>query len=250
MMPVLFSCGLFSIYTYGFFAAAAFLAASFLITKEAARRGMNAESISAFTLYILISGIVSARLLYVVLNWSDFAAHPLEIIKLNHGGLIWFGGFIGALVFGIFFLRSKQLPVLGVLDLCAPYVALAQAIGRIGCFFNGCCYGKPFPHGIYFPLHGETLFPSQILDSFTLLAVFVILRTLSLRTLRPGQVFSAYLMLAALQRFFLEFLRGDSRPFYFSLSLFQWICIGLFIAGIILYFKIQRLGSKSHRVKE
>ncbi|MFA5038488.1 MAG: prolipoprotein diacylglyceryl transferase [Candidatus Omnitrophota bacterium] len=233
MKPVLFTCHFLTIYTYGLLVAVAFLAASWLITREAERRGMPSETISVFTVFLLVTGIIGARLLYVALNLPEFLRDPLEIVKLQHGGLIWFGGFIGALTGGIIFLKVKRLAVLPVIDLCAPYLALGQAIGRIGCFYNGCCYGHPSAHGIFFPVHGETLFPSQILDSFTLLIVFVILKILPPQ--RDGRVFAAYLMLAALQRFLLEFFRGDVRPFYFSLSFYQWICLAIFAAGVLVF---------------
>ena len=98
------------------------------------------------------------------------------MLMLQHGGLVWFGGFIGALLCSLVFLKVKKLPVLDLLDLLVPYAALAQAIGRIGCFFNGCCYGKECSLGFYFPVHARILFPSQLLDSLTLLFIFIFLR--------------------------------------------------------------------------
>lgn len=243
MMPVIWTCPLVTIYTYGLLVAVAFIISSWLITKEAARQGLPAETVSTWTLVLLACGILGARILYVILNWQDFAGDLLEIFKLQHGGLIWFGGFAGSLIGGIVFLRMRQLPVLKVLDICAPYVALAQAIGRIGCFYNGCCYGKPSIFGIYFPVHEQVLFPSQILDSLTLLAVFVLLKIMKVS--RDGRVFAAYLMLVSVQRFVLEFVRGDIRPFYFHLSFYQWVCAGLFALGVVLFFLVPKRSAKA-----
>ncbi len=239
MHPILYKCSFFTVYSYGVFVALAFLAASFLLTQEARSKKLDENLIYNFCIFLLIAGIVSARLFYVALNWPDFKSHWLEIVMLQHGGLVWFGGLIGAFLAGLIFLPLKKMPVLGTLDLFAPYVVLGQAIGRIGCFFNGCCYGKESAWGIYFPVHHMTLFPSQLVDSFTLLLIFVVLRALS-PLKKTGMIFAYYLMLAPLQRFFMEFARGDIRPFYLSFSIFQWISAGLFLTGLIFYIILCR----------
>jgi phosphatidylglycerol:prolipoprotein diacylglycerol transferase len=176
---------------------------------------------------------VFARLFYVALNLDYFTENWLEIVMLQHGGLVWFGGFLGATVSCLLFIRIKKLPLGVTLDLLVPYVALGQSLGRIGCFFNGCCYGKPFGHGIYFPVHGATLFPSQLVDSLTLLMIFVILRIWAKVSKRDGEVFALSFVFFGLQRFLMEFIRGDERPFYFSLSIFQWISLFVSVVGII-----------------
>jgi len=233
MAPVLYSCSLFTVYTYGVFVAFAFLLSTWLITRRAARLGFDPEIIGNFLIFVLVCGILSARVFYVVLNWSEFASDLPEIFRLYHGGLVWYGGLIGAALCGLLFLKRKRLSIPVVIDLCAPYLALAQAIGRIGCFFNGCCFGRPSSHGIYFPAHGRTLFPSQLIDALSLLAVYAVLRLI--RGQKPGQLFGLYLLLAGLQRFLMEFLRGDERPFYGVFSIYQWISLGLAVAGILIY---------------
>lgn len=234
MMPVFFKCYFFSIYSYGVFAGLAFLTATFFILKEARRSHFDENFIYDFCIVLLISGIMCARLSYVVFNWSVFKGNLKEIIMLTHGGLIWYGGFVGAALFGCLFIKWRKQSILRVFDLFVPYVALAQAIGRIGCFFNGCCYGKPSEFGIYFSVHDDILFPSQLLDSLTLLLIFVFLKLLSARS-KKGEVFCSYLMLASLQRFLMEFARGDERPFYHGLSIFQWASLGIFILGVSFY---------------
>ncbi len=233
MLPILYKCPFFTVYTYGVFVALAFLVSSFLLIREARQKKLNENTIYDLCIFLLISGVISARLFYVFLNWSEFKANPIEIVMLQHGGLVWFGGLIGAVACGVVFISLKKMPLFSTLDLFAPYVILGQAIGRIGCFFNGCCFGGESKWGIYFPVHHATLFPAQLLDCFTLLVVFIILK--SFRASRAGVVFSFYLMLAPLQRFLMEFARNDPRPFYFNLSIFQWISIGLFFCGSILY---------------
>ncbi|OIO35686.1 MAG: prolipoprotein diacylglyceryl transferase [Candidatus Omnitrophica bacterium CG1_02_44_16] len=242
MLPILFKCPFFTVYSYGVFVALAFLVSSFLLMKEARQRKLNENTIYDLCIFLLISGIISARLFYVFLNWGEFRANLFEIAMLQHGGLVWFGGLIGAVVFGVVFIRSKKMPLFSTLDLFAPYIILGQAIGRIGCFFNGCCYGMESKWGIYFPVHHATLFPSQLLDCLTLLIVFLILR--SVRVAREGLIFSYYIMLASLQRFLMEYARNDVRPFYFNLSIFQWISMGLFLCGLVLYLILSLRGPK------
>ena len=234
MYPVLFRCPIFTVYTYGVFAALAFFVSSWLVSLEAKKRGFDDNIIYNLCVLLLVSGIISARIFYVVLSWDYFKADPLEIIRLQHGGLVWFGGLIGAVISSALFLKINRLPVMQMIDLFAPYVALGQAIGRIGCFFNGCCHGKEGSVGIFFPSQGRILFPSQLIDSASLLFIFVILKYLRPR-LRAGMVFVSYLILASMQRFFMEFFRGDERPFYWGLSIYQWISILIFAAGVITY---------------
>lgn len=236
-MPILYKCPFFTVYTYGVFAGIAFLVSSFLLMREAKRKGLSEHLVYDFCIFLLICGIISARIFYVILNWGDFQDNLIEIVMLQHGGLVWFGGLIGAALSAIVFMRLKKMPVFLTLDFFAPFVVLGQAIGRIGCFFNGCCYGKPLASGIYFPVHHMRLFPAQLLDSLTLILVFVILRMMR-DGKKSGIIFTYYLMLSALQRFLMEFVRGDLRPFYLSLSIFQWVSICLFSTGVSLYLFI------------
>jgi phosphatidylglycerol:prolipoprotein diacylglycerol transferase len=234
MGPVLCKFGALTIYTYGVFVAFAFFVVSFLLSREARRTNTDENMVYNLCLLLLMSGIAGARFFYVALNAQEFSAHPFEILMLNHGGLVWFGGFFGAAAAFVVFVRRKNVSLVGTLDLFAPYVALGQAIGRIGCFFNGCCYGKPSSWGVYFPIHGEKLFPSQLVDAATLFVLFVVLQKMKSRQLPKGLIFGAYLMGAGIQRFCLEFLRGDPKPFYGSFSIFQWISLCVFVAGVVI----------------
>ncbi len=164
MIPVFFKCHFFSIYSYGVFVGLAFLTATSLLLKEARRKRFHEDFVYDFCIVLLASGIICARLLYVVLNWSSFKNNLWEIFMLAHGGLIWYGGLAGAMVCGCLFIIKKKQSILKIFDLFIPYIALAQCIGRIGCFFNGCCYGKESEFGVYFPVHERVFFPSQIFD--------------------------------------------------------------------------------------
>lgn len=235
MFPILYQCSFFTVYTYGVFVAVAFAVSTTLLAREARKRRLDESLIYNLCLVLLVSGIISARLLYVSLNWSHFRDDLLEIFLLQHGGLVWFGGLVGAVVGALGFMRLYKMPLLETIDLLAPYAALAQSIGRIGCFFNGCCYGKEDVYaGIYFPVHGRALFPVQLVDSLALLAIYLFLKNLPAGNIK-GRVFSLYLILAGLERFLVEFLRGDERVFYLGLSVFQWISLLVGTTGLCLY---------------
>ncbi|MGD9015546.1 MAG: prolipoprotein diacylglyceryl transferase, partial [Candidatus Omnitrophota bacterium] len=133
------------------------------------------------------------------------------------------------------------LDVLNIFDLVIPYVALAQAIGRIGCLLNGCCFGlENSCFGIYFASHQAVLIPTQLYSSLALLGIYVILRLIQIRAHQKGSIFYLYLLLYCLWRFFIEFWRGDSRIFMFNLSIFQIFSIVLFILSVIMLVRIKR----------
>lgn len=232
MRPVLFSCRFFTIYTYGLLVAVAFVVATTLISRCVKRRGLNDALYYHLTLVLLLCGILGARIFYVAMNWPFFRAELREIFMLQHGGLVWYGGLIGAVLGGLVFMRWHRMPVVETLDLLVPYVALAQAIGRVGCFFNGCCHGRESAWGLYFPSQGLRLFPAQLVDAVTLALVYAILQRVEARR-KTGEALSLYFILAALQRFLMEFLRGDPRPFYGAFSIFQWVSLGVALAGVL-----------------
>jgi len=162
---------------------------------------------------------------------------------LQHGGLSWFGGLVGGAAFAFIYLKLKQLPVYKILDLLSPYIALAQAIGRIGCFLNGCCFGRVSEFGIYFPAHNAILIPTQLYSSFLLLIIFIILRFLQVRPHKAGEIFFMYLVLYCAKRFFIEFWRADNPQIIFGLTLFQLLSIAVFflaLAGLIFIKKARQ----------
>jgi phosphatidylglycerol:prolipoprotein diacylglycerol transferase len=137
------------------------------------------------------------------------------------------------------YLKKKKLPVYKILDLIVPFVALAQAIGRVGCLLNGCCLGKVSTFGLYFPARQTVLIPTQLYSSLILIFIYVILRLLQQRPHREGQIFFAYLLLYSLKRFFIEFWRENDATFG-GLSLFQIISIAVFAVALIKIIAIQR----------
>lgn len=236
MRPVLFEMGPVTFYSYGAVLALAFLAATFLATRSARASGVDSGRILDLALIILISGVVGSRILYVMLNWQDFSEYPTRIFFLNRGGLAIYGGFALSIPLGLWFISRNRLPFWKTLDLVSPYIALGQAIGRIGCFLNGCCYGKPlssFP-GIRFPGHLLKVHPTQIYSALALFIAFCVLKMLYRRRHFEGQVFALYLIYYSSFRFFIEMVRANPAS-AFGLTVYQQISAALFIVSAIMY---------------
>ncbi|MFH1202645.1 MAG: prolipoprotein diacylglyceryl transferase [Candidatus Omnitrophota bacterium] len=233
MCPVLLKIGPLTIYSYGLMLALAFFAATYLASRAARIKGISPDLITDFCFWVLISGIVGARLFYVLLNLDYYFDNPLEIIMLSHGGLAWYGGLVFAIGTGIFYLKIHKQNFALILDLIIPYVALGEAMGRIGCLLNGCCYGKAASWGLYFPVHKAVLIPTQLYSSIILLIIFLILRKIQIKTNKQLIVFFSYLIMHSIGRFFIEFLRADSKPLFLNLTIFQYMSIFVFLAGFV-----------------
>ncbi|MFH0913576.1 MAG: prolipoprotein diacylglyceryl transferase [Candidatus Omnitrophota bacterium] len=240
MHPIICQIGPFTIYSYGLTLVAAFLVSSALIILEAKREKINPETILNFCFIVFIWGIAGARLLYILENAGYYLKNPLEIIMLQHGGLSWFGGLTLGTFSGIVYLKKKNLAVYKILDLIVPFVALAQAVGRIGCLLNGCCFGKVSKFGIYFPAHNSLLIPTQIYSSLVLIFIFMILRFLQNRPHRASEIFFTYLLLYSLKRFFIEFWRFDNQIIFLGLTLFQVMSIVIFFLSFFKLLLIRR----------
>lgn len=245
MHPILFVIGPVTIYSFGFALAVAFLVCAFLMSRDARRLNISADTVYDFVFWTALAGIVGSRLFYVLLNLDIFVENPLEFFQIQHGGLAWQGGLIVGVPAAILYLKRKKLPVLAILDLASPYAALGQAIGRIGCFLNGCCYGRPADWGPYVPLYQAHLHPTQIYESAGLLIVFFILKKMSVGKSFPGMLVAAYLLSAASLRFIVQFFRYDYDPVFLGLGLFQWICVGVFLAALVLFNYLKKLNSAS-----
>ncbi len=219
MHPVLFHIGPFTLHTYGVFVAMAFLSAIGLALKEARRVGEDTNKILDLCFYVLIAAIVGSRVLYVFINWQVFRQDPVEIIRIWHGGLVFYGGFIAACLTAVWYTRKEGLFSWKTADILAPSVAFGQFVGRIGCFFAGCCYGKPcelpwaitFMHPDSLAPKGMPLHPTQIYSSVNGLVIFVVLVSLKRVKAFEGQLFWMYVLLYGVSRSIIEIFRGDER---------------------------------------
>ena len=240
MHPILFQIGPLTIYTYGAMLALAVVACSLLLYREAKAASLNPEIILDLVFWVAVLGIIGSRVFFVLLNVSYFWEHPLEIVMVHHGGLAWQGGLVFGVVVGLSFIRLKKLPFWKTVDLVVPSVALGQAIGRIGCFFNGCCYGRETPFGIYFPVHQAYLHPTQLYAAISLLTIFLLLKTYQRVPHKQGNIFFVYLLLASLQRFIIQFLRADYDPLFWGIGIFQFVNLLIFFLAIYGMLRLNR----------
>ena len=159
---------------------------------------------------------------------------------LQRGGLAWQGGLVTGTLTALFLMKKKRMPVASTLDLLAPYIALGQAIGRLGCFLNGCCYGKEVSWGIFFPVYQAYLHPTQLYDSLGLFVLFIILKKYEKVNTQKGSVFILYIILASVQRFFIQFYRADHIPIFMGLSIFQISSLIIIAMAIYAYLYFKR----------
>ena len=223
MHPVICKIGPVTIYSYGLMLAIAFLTSTWLVTQEARRKKFNPAIIFNLSFLVLAWGIIGARAFYIIENFGLYLKSPVEIFMLQHGGLSWFGGMLLGLSAASIYLKRSKSPIYTTFDLVAPFAALAQALGRVGCLLNGCCFGSTF-------------IPIQIYSALSLLAIFILLRLLQERPHKAGSIFYAYLLLYSAKRFFIEFWRLDNPPIFFGLTLFQIISLILFVISLAWFF--------------
>ncbi len=238
MYPVLFKIGPVSVYSYGAMLALAFLVVAFLARRRAFTLGMDGDAILDLCIWLIVSGFLGGRLLFILLNLDYYRENPLDTLKLWQGGLVWYGGLIAAVAVAIIFLSAKRMPILKTGDLMMPYVALGQSIGRIGCFLNGCCYGKAtaLPIGVTFSAAQGPVHPTQLYESAAMLIVFLILRK---RVPGNGRTFFLYLMMYSVIRFLIEFLRGDNPAIMMGLTISQVISVIVLVVAMVLWHAIK-----------
>jgi phosphatidylglycerol:prolipoprotein diacylglycerol transferase len=244
--PILFHLGSFPIHSYGVMIALAFLAGLWTATLRARREKIPGETIADVTLWLMLGGIIGARAVYVATYWrEEFADQPVsEIFMIQHGGLVYYGGLIGAMIAGLIYIRWKKLPLWKIADVLAPSCALGNVFGRIGCLLNGCCYGRAcsLPWAISFPpgnpLGSPTypVHPTEIYDALLNFGVYLFLAWLFRRKKFDGQIFATYLLCYAVTRSFVEYFRGDYTNLHYHLGLTpaQWISVPIFVTGLAL----------------
>ncbi len=237
MHPILFQFQGITIYAYGFFTALAMIVSLFLAQKRAAHFGIEPTAAIDALFMLFISGILGARVFYVWQNFPDYANDLWAMFRIQEGGLVWYGGFFGAIFFGTLYARLRHWPILKFCDFFSPIAALAHGIGRVGCFFNGCCYGLRTDSflGIHFPGEPYANLPTQLYEALGLFILSGFLFYFSSKPRREGRVFLAYLGLYAILRFMIEFLRGDNAH-YLRLTLPQWMSLGLFSAAALFFY--------------
>lgn len=242
---------------YGLMIGIGFLLAIWLAARRGKQEGINPDRILDMGVYLLLAAIIGSRLFYVLVNLPEFARDPLEVFAIWKGGLVFYGGLLAAAPTGIWYVRKHNLPVWKTADITAPFIALAHAFGRLGCFFAGCCYGAAC-HGpvcLTFtdarslaPL-GVPLFPTQLFEAGGEFLNFFVLLTIYRHRKFDGQVFWLYPVFYAVLRFIVEIYRGDvARGLYFGgmISISQIVAVGLFVFSL---FMLWRLKSGTRKAK-
>jgi len=252
--PIAFELGPLTVRWYGVMMALAFIAGLWTASRRGLRYGVPADKILDIGPWLIVGTIVGARALHVATYWNEeFAGHPFwEVFAVWKGGLVFYGGLIGASLAGILYARLKHIPLWKLADVLAPSIALGYVFGRIGCFLNGCCYGSScsLPWAVTYPegnLNGAPTFPvhpSQLYDSLLSLLLYIGLAWLYRRKKFDGQVFAAYLLCYAITRSIVESFRGDYSPVHLhgamNLTPGQLVSIGIFVTGIGMWAVLKK----------
>lgn len=258
MFPKLISLGSFFLPTYGALVALAFLAGLWVTVRLARLEHLPAEKISNLAVYCALAGLLGGKLFMFLFDFQEYWQHPDRIFSLEtlQAAGVYQGGFLLAFVTAIVYLRRNHLPLGRTFDAFAPGLSLGHAIGRIGCFSAGCCWGKPthLPWAITFtrpdaheltdvPLN-VPLHPTQLYESAINLLIFWMLWRRIHKPHRDGEVFGWYLLLYSTARFFIEFVRNHEQSLEFGLSLTQWISLGTLLIGLWLLRPVARTQSQ------
>jgi phosphatidylglycerol---prolipoprotein diacylglyceryl transferase len=255
--PILFRIGSFQLPTYGLILALALLTAVVTADRLGRREGFDRGRMLDFSTWIIVVGLVGAKVLMIISDWGYYRQNPGEILSwatLQAGG-VFYGGFIASALFAVWYVRTYRLPALRMFDIYAPAVALAQSVGRWGCFSAGCDYGtptrsflgvvftNPYSHEVTGVPLNVRIHPTQLYESLATLVIGGILLWRYRHKKRDGEIFLLYLALYAIARFLLEFLRGDEdRGFVFHhlLSTSQFVAILALLASILLWAYLRR----------
>ena len=253
MYPKLFTIGNFTQHTYGLLVAIAFLAGLWAAVGLARREGLDVSRVFNLGVYAALVAVAGAKLLMVLTDWQYYWRNPAQMLSLQSllAGGVFYGGFLAAVAFGFWYTSRAGLPFLKTADAFAPVVALGHAIGRLGCFSAGCCWGKPsslpwavtftdpYAHAMFGVPLGIPLHPTQLYEALAEALIFAALMFRWKRRSFDGQILALYLALYGAARFAVEFLRDDpDRAFLFRglLSTSQLIAMLMLPLGAGLWY--------------
>ena len=249
MHRVLFHIGTLPVYSYGAMISLAVLIIAVFMSRESSRAGINPDNTLEAIIFAVIGGLLGSRILYVLLNWEYYRGHWQDIFFARFEGLTFYGAFLGGVLAVILWSRWRKIDFFKFTDLAAPYFILGYAFGRIGCFLNGCCYGRvsTVPWAVTIPVVDNLpRHPVQLYASAGALIIFVLLRLL--QRLRPYVGFNLIALCASYGtlRFITEFFREES-VVWMGLTLAQLFSLGLTVLSLALMlymFSLQPQESK------
>jgi phosphatidylglycerol:prolipoprotein diacylglycerol transferase len=257
MFPDLISIGPFTIHTYGFFVAVGFAVGILTAVKVGKTQGVPSQQVMDMAFVMIVWAIIGSRLFYVLINFSYYKAHPLDIIKIWQGGLVFSGGLVATAAAMWWYLRRHRLAFWSTGDLWAPSLALGQAIGRFGCFMAGCCYGRPtgsswgviFTHPQSLAPLNIPLYPTQVFEAVSGFAVFLVLIFLHGKKTFEGQVFLWYLILHSTARLFVERFRGDERGLIpgTEMSATQLLATLILVGSVVVLLILRSRWERKHK---
>jgi phosphatidylglycerol:prolipoprotein diacylglycerol transferase len=243
------------LHTYGILVALGFLAGLWVATRLARQAGLNTEAVFNLGFYSALAAMLGAKIMMILVDLPYYTQNPGEIFSLAtlQAGGVFYGGLLAALAVAAWYMRKTQLPALLTADVFAPGIALGHAIGRLGCFAAGCCYGVEcrLPWAVKFTdpasqvprgLLGVPLHPTELYESFAEFLIFGILYWRIHKAHSPGMIISLYLMLYSTARFIVEFFRVHEQGNLWGgpLDTSQWLSILLFLAGASYFVMTRR----------
>lgn len=253
MHPLLLKIGPIPIHTYGFLIAIGFILGMNIAKRLAVRAKLDPERVIDLSFWCLVMGFVGCRILFVITQPEQYLRDPLSIFKVWEGGLVFYGGPLLALPFGIWYTRKFKMGYWNTADCIIPGLVLGHMFGRFGCLGAGCCYGRPteLPWGVRLNselvdahYRGIPLHPTQLYEAFGLFVLFLGLLWVFKRRKFEGQVTFTYLMAYPIIRSIVEIYRGDViRGFVIDgvISTSQFISILVFLAASAgLYFRLKK----------
>ncbi len=269
------------VHTYGILVAGGFLVAMSLAARNAERTGLDRDKVMDLSFGILIAAMVGSRVLFIIVNWGDYKNDLAGIFQFWNGGLVFYGGFLGALAFSGWYMRRHQMRFLPYADVLAPTVAIGQALGRLGCFSAGCCWGEACdaryvfaarfpPDSLAYQSQASNhliaagapttlpIHPTQLYEALGCALLFLFLTWWRSRKRFNGELLALYLMAYAPLRALVETFRGDeergrvfnfvggwARHAWWNLSTSELISIGIFVAGVAVYVTQSRRASSA-----
>ncbi|MBI1897206.1 MAG: prolipoprotein diacylglyceryl transferase [Acidobacteria bacterium] len=253
MLPKLIHWDSYYLPTYGLLVATAFLVALWMAGRLAVRAGLDRERVMNLGIYCALAGIAGAKIAMFLFDWRSYLAHPGEIFSLEtlQAAGVYQGGLLLALLTAVLYMRHHRLAGLLTADVFAPAIALGHAIGRLGCFSAGCCWGtrcdrpwavtfrNPDAHQLTGVPLGIPLHPAQLYEAFANVAIFAVLYWRFHRPHRNGTILGLYLVLYSTARFGIEFVRFHEQelPFGLPLSITQWIALATLALGAWLLLR-------------
>ena len=241
--------------SYGTMLVIGFLIGVYLACRRAKRMGIDPNLMTDVGMIAILTGILGGRIFFVIEFYDQFRGHPLDIIRIDQGGLVFYGGFLAAILCVSLYVWRKKQSMADILDISTPSLAVGLAFTRIGCFLNGCCWGKvcsaALPWAVYYPPQSEVfksqveagllpkaaaqslpVHPTQLYESLAAFGLFFVMSWLFGHRKRKGDILAAFAVLYAIARFLIECLRADNALMADHLTVSQNISILAFVLGV------------------